>query len=114
MTTLSKLSNFGKGFQLKVIGSLLTDKKFILDVRDTLSAEYFDSDAHKWIIQALISYFDKFHTNITLEVLKVELQKIENDVLKVAIKEELRNSYEASQEDIDYVQEEFSKFCKNQ
>jgi replicative DNA helicase len=114
MTTLTRLSNFGKGFQLKVIGSLLTDKKFLLDVRDTLSPEYFDSDAHKWIIQSLIAYFDKFHTNITLEVLKVELQKIENDVLKVAIKEELRNSYEASQEDIEYVQEEFSKFCKNQ
>jgi replicative DNA helicase len=114
MTTLLRLSNFGKGFQLKVIGSLLTDKKFLLDVRDTLSPEYFDSDSHKWIIQNVINYFDKYHTNISLEVLKVELQKIENDILKVAVKEELRNSYESTQEDMEYVQEEFSKFCKNQ
>ena len=114
MTTLSKLNQFGKGFQLKVLGSLLTDKKFLLNVRDTLRPDYFDADAHKWIIQTLLDYFDKFHTNITLEVLKVELQKIENEVLKVAVKEELRNSYEASKEDVEYVQDEFAKFCKNQ
>lgn len=114
MTTLSKLNQFGKGFQLKVLGSLLTDKKFLLNVRDTLSPEYFDSDSHKWIIKSILEYFDKYHTNITLEVLKVELQKIDNDVLQVAVKEELRNSYEASQDDVEYVQEEFAKFCKNQ
>jgi replicative DNA helicase len=49
-----------------------------------------------------------------MDVLKVELQKVENDILKVALKEELRNSYQASQEDLDYVQEEFTTFCKNQ
>lgn len=114
MTTLSKLNQFGKGFQLKVLGSLLTDKKFLMNVRDTLSPEYFDTDSHKWIVKAILDYFDKYHTNITLEVLKVELQKIENEILQVAVKEELRNSYEASQEDVDYVQEEFTKFCKNQ
>lgn len=114
MTTLNKLSQFGKPFQLKVLGSLLTDRNFLLSVRDTLSEEYFDSDAHKWIIKTLLGYFDKYHTVITLEVLKVELQKVENEVLKVAVKEELRNSYEATKEDLEYVQEEFSKFCKNQ
>jgi len=114
MTTLNKLSQFGKPFQLKVLGSLLTDRNFLLTVRDTVSEEYFDSDSHKWIIRTLLDYFDKYHTVITLEVLKVELQKVENEVLKVAVKEELRNSYEATKEDLEYVQEEFSKFCKNQ
>ena len=114
MTTLNKLSSFGKGFQLKVLGSLLTDKAFVLNVRDTINAEYFDSDSHKWIVQTSLSYFDKYHTVITLEVLKVELQKIENEVLKLAVKEELRNSYESTKDDMAYVQEEFAKFCKNQ
>lgn len=114
MTTLNKLSQFGKPFQLKVLGALLTDRAFILSVRDTLLPDYFDSDSHRWIIQTLLSYFDKYHTTITLEVLKVELQKVENEVLKVAVKEELRNSYEASKDDLEYVKEEFSKFCKNQ
>lgn len=112
--TLKALNQYGKGFQLKVLGSLLTDKTFLLNVRDVLHEDYFDSDAHKWIINQIIGYFDKYHTTITMDVLKVELQKIDNDILKVALKEELRNSYEASQDDLAYVQEEFTTFCKNQ
>ena len=112
--TLKALNQYGKGFQLKVLGSLLTDKGFLLNVRDVLQEDYFDSDAHKWIINQLVTYFDKYHTTVTMDVLKVELQKIENDILKVALKEELRNSYQASQDDLEYVQEEFTTFCKNQ
>ena len=112
--TLKSLQQYGKGFQLKVLGSLLTDKKFLLNVRDVLSDGYFDADSHKWIVNQIITYFDKYHTTITMDVLKVELQKVENEVLQVALKEELRNSYQASQDDLDYVQEEFTNFCKNQ
>ena len=112
--TLKALNQYGKGFQLKVLGSLLTDKSFLLNVRDVLQEDYFDSDAHKWIINQLVNYFDKYHTTVTMDVLKVELQKVDNDILKVALKEELRNSYEASQDDLNYVQEEFTTFCKNQ
>ena len=114
MAALERLSEYGKSFQLKVLGSLLTDKKFILNVRDTLRVEYFDTDSHRWIIETILGYFDRYHTNITLEVLKVELKKVENEVLKVALREELRHSYEASKDDLEYVQEEFSTFCKNQ
>ncbi len=112
--TLQKLTQYGKPFQIKVIGALLTDKGFLLTVRDVLREEYFDSDTHKWIIGQILKYFDKYHTTVTMDVLKVELQKIENEVLQVAVKEELRNSYAASQDDLDYVEEEFTTFCKNQ
>ena len=76
--TLKALNQYGKSFQLKVLGSLLTDKKFLLNVRDVLSDDYFDSDAHKWIVDEIIKYFDKYHTTITMDVLKVELQKVVN------------------------------------
>jgi len=112
--TLKSLHQFGKGFQLKVLGSLLTDKGFLLNVRDVLSDSYFDADSHKWIINQICQYYDKYHTTVTMDVLKIELQKLENEVLQVALKEELRNSYQASQDDLEYVQEEFTKFCKNQ
>jgi len=112
--TLTKLSQYGKPFQVKVLGSLLTDKAFLLNVRDTIQEDYFDADAHKWILKNIIQYFDKYHTVITMDVLKIELVKIDNEVLKTAIKEELRNSYQASQQDLEYVQEEFTTFCKNQ
>ena len=112
--TLKSLQQYGKGFQLKVLGSLLTDKQFLLNVRDVLHDHYFDADSHKWIIGQIKDYFDKYHTNITMDVLRVELKKVENEVLQVALKEELRNSYEASQDDLEYIQEEFLGFCKNQ
>ena len=51
--TLQKLSEYGKGFQLKVLGALLTDKKFLLNVRDTLNPDYFDTDTHTWIISQI-------------------------------------------------------------
>ena len=112
--TLKSLHQFGKGFQLKVLGSLLTDKAFLLNVRDVLSDSYFDADSHKWIINQICDYYDKYHTTVTMDVLKIELQKLENEVLQVALKEELRNSYQATKDDLEYVQEEFTKFCKNQ
>ena len=49
-----------------------------------------------------------------MEILKVEVQKIENEVLKLSIKEQLKAAYQSSDEDLEYVQEEFSTFCKNQ
>lgn len=112
--TLKTLSQYGKGFQVKVLGSLLTDKAFLLNVRDVVQFEYFDSEAHKWIIRQATEYFDKYHATITMDVLKAELLKQDNKILQTAVKEELRNSYQATQEDLEYVQEEFSTFCKNQ
>ena len=42
--TLKSLQSYGKAFQLKVLGSLLTDKGFLLNVRDVLYDDYFDAD----------------------------------------------------------------------
>ena len=66
--TLKSLQAYGKGFQLKVLGSLLTDKKFLLNVRDVVQDSYFDADSHKWIVSQIIEYFDKYHTTITMDV----------------------------------------------
>lgn len=112
--TLNSLSQYGKGFQLKVLGALLTDRKFLLEVKDLLDESYFDSDSHKWILNQIQTYFEEYNTTITIDVLKVELKKIENDVLKVAIREELKHSYDSSKDDLVYVQKEFTSFCKNQ
>lgn len=112
--THQKLSQYGKGFQIKVIGALLTEKKFLLEVRDVLKVDYFDADAHKWIVGEIVKYFDKYNTVPTMEVLKVELSKISNDLLGTAVKEELRHSYTSTKDDMEYVTGEFATFCKNQ
>lgn len=112
--TLQSLNDYGKSFQIKVLGALLSDKKFLLDVSDTIKESYFGSSAHQWIVHEILKYFAEFHTTPTMEVLQVEYKKIDNDVLKVAVKEELRRSYESSQDDLDYVKQEFAAFCRNQ
>ena len=49
-----------------------------------------------------------------MEVLKVELKKVDNEVLQVSIREQLKQAYQSSEEDLAYVEEEFSNFCRNQ
>jgi len=70
--------------------------------------------SQKWIIKEILKYFQKYHTCPSMDVLKVELKKIDNEVLQLSIKEQLREAYKASDEDLKYVEEEFSGFCKNQ
>ena len=113
--TLSSLENYGIGFQTKVISALLTDKPFLQNVNDVLTDEYFSNSAHKWIVNEVIKYYIKYHTNPTMDVLKVEMKKLENEVLQVSIKEQLKEAYRSSDEsDLTYVKQEFTNFCKNQ
>ena len=112
--TLQSIDQYGTAFQIKVISSLLTHKEFLKNIQDILSDEYFSNNAHKWIIKEILKYADKYNTTPSMDVLKVELQKISNEVLRVSIKEQLKLAYQASDEDLKYVQEEFSTFCKNQ
>jgi len=112
--TLLNLNQYGPHFQTKVLSSLLTHKDFLINIHDILSDEYFDNQAHKWVIKEILKYYDKYHTTPSMDVLKVELQKVSSDVLKISIKEQLKQAYDASEEDLKYIQEEFSTFCKNQ
>jgi len=112
--TLNSLATYGTAFQVKVLSSLLTHKEFLQNINDVLSEEYFDNQAHKWIIGLILDYYEKYHTTPTMEVLKVEMKKVSNEVLQLSIKEQLREAYQASNEDLEYIEKEFSSFCKNQ
>ena len=112
--TLNTLSQYGTHFQIKVLSSLLTRKEFLINIHDVLSEEYFDNSAHKWIIAEILKYYERYHTVPSMDVLKVEMKKIENEVLQLSIKEQLREAYTASEDDLVYVEQEFSNFCKNQ
>lgn len=112
--TLNSINQYGHEFQIKVLSSLLTHKEFLTNIHDIISEEYFENNAQKWTIKQILKYYDKYHTTPSLEILKVELQKLDNEVLQVSIKEQLKLAYVASDDDLDYVQEEFTNFCKNQ
>ena len=115
MTTLQKLNQYGPVFQVKVLGALLTQRQFLINIIDSLDSEYFESSAHKWIIEYIQKYFSEYHTTPTVETLSIEVKKIENEVLRISIAEALREAYKMSDNsDLEWVENEFSTFCRNQ
>jgi len=112
--TLNSINQYGHDFQIKVLSSLLTHKEFLTNIHDIISEEYFENQAQKWAIKEVLKYYDKYHTTPSLDILKVELQKVDNEVLQISIKEQLKQAFVTSDDDLEYVQEEFTNFCKNQ
>ena len=93
------MTQYGPQFQIKVISSLLTHKEFLVNINDIISEDYFENQAHRWTIKEVLKYYEKYHTTPSLDILKVELQKIDNDVLQISIKEQLKQAYVSSDED---------------
>jgi replicative DNA helicase len=115
MTTLGKLNQYGPVFQVKVLGALLTQRQFLLNIVDSLDSEYFESSANKWVVEYIQKYFSEYHTTPTVETMSIEVKKIENEVLRISIVEALKEAYKLSdQSDIEWVEAEFSSFCRNQ
>lgn len=114
MTALNQLSSYGSSFQIKVLASLLKHKEFLQSIHDVLDEDYFDNPSHKWIIKELLRYYYKYNTVPTLDSLKIEVKKIDNEVLKTTVVEQLKEAYKATYDDQEYVEQEFSNFCKNQ
>jgi replicative DNA helicase len=115
MTTLSSLSKYGHSFQTKVLGALLTQRDFLLNIADSLDSEYFESQAAKWIVEYIIKYFGQYHTYPTIETLSIEIKKIDNEVLRISLTDSLREAYKmADVSDLEWVEKEFSDFCRNQ
>ena len=77
-------------FQSKIIASLLVKKTFLQTISDILQEEYFDS-VNKWLVKTIISYFYEFKTSPTLEVIKVKINDVEDDILKTSIIDKLKD-----------------------
>lgn len=114
MTVLRSLHEYGHTFQIKVLSSLLRHREFLQNIHDVLNPEEFDNPAHKWIVENVLKYYHKYHVNPKAEYLSIELKKIDNEVLKVSVAEQLKESFKAIYDDRDYVETEFSNFCINQ
>ena len=111
----STLTQFGPTFQSKIISSLLSDNKFLATISDILDNNYFDSDSNKWIAGTIIGYFLEYKTSPTLEVFKVKIDGIDNEILQVSVIENLKISWRNIESpDLKFVKEETIKFCKNQ
>jgi replicative DNA helicase len=114
MAQLNTLNAYGSGFQVKVLSSLLKHKEFLQTINDVVEPEMFDSPASQWIVKEVLRYYYKYHTTPSIEFLQVEVKKIDNEVLKVSVAEQVKEALKAANEDRDYIEQEFSGFCKNQ
>jgi len=114
MTALNQLSAYGSSFQIKVLSSLLKHKQFLQNINDVLNPEYFDNHAHKWLVEEILRYYQKYHTVATLDSLQIQVKKINNEVLKVSVIEQLKEAFKTINEDQEYIEQEFANFCKNQ
>lgn len=115
MTTHSKLSAYGLSFQIKVLSLFLTNKELLINIRDSVDSNLFDDEAHKWIVDFTLKYYDKYHTHPSIDVIHVEVKKIPNEILRTSVIEQLREIYKSCDgDDLNYVKDEFFNFCTNQ
>ena len=110
-----KLSEYGWSFQVKVLAAMFTDRNFLQQIADIIQPEYFESDANSWLLDIILDHFREYKTPPSKDVLKVKITEIDNDVLKTAILEQLKDIFRYMEsDDLSFVKNEILKFCKNQ
>ena len=114
-TNVDNLAKYGPTFQAKVLACILSSTEFLQQSLDVLNPNFFESDAGKWIVENTVDYFTDYKTLPTLEVFKIELEKSRDDVLKTAVKDQLRTAFQRkADDDLKYIQDSFLDFAKNQ
>jgi len=115
MQNVDTLSKYGQSFQTKVLSSLIVDVRLLDTLREIIHPKFFESEANKWIVEEIMSYYDDFKKSPTLDVFKVEISKIEEPSMQKRIIEQLKLVFtQLGDTDLDYVKKEFSNFCINQ
>ena len=110
-----KLSEYGFGFQVKVIAALFTDRIFLQQIADIIQPDYFESETNSWLLEVILDHFREYKTPPSKDVLKVKITEIENDILKTAVLEQLKEVFRYMEsDDLSFVKDEILKFCKNQ
>lgn len=109
------LKRFGTEFQIKCISALVSDRSFIERISDIVEIDFFEGDAYQWIVKNTIDYFMQYKNLPSLNVFKVKLDKVTNELLKQSVVEKLKPVYQKMNDnDIRFVKEQFLEFCKNQ
>lgn len=110
-----KLSEYGWGFQVKVVAAMFTDRLFLQQIVDIIRPDYFESDANIWLMEVISEHFREYKCPPSKDVLKVKVTEIENDILKTAVLEQLKEVFRYMEsDDLTFVKDEILNFCKNQ
>ena len=114
-----KLSEYGWGFQVKVIAAMFTDRIFLQQIADIIQPSYFESDANIWLLEVVLNHFREYKSPPSKDVFKVKLTDLSDDgpeaVMKAAILEQLKDVFRYMEsDDLTFVKDEILNFCKNQ
>ena len=90
---MDTLQKFGSAFQSKTIRALIDDKKFLERTHDIIETEYWESEAHKWIVDEILTHYDKYKRTTTLDVFKIKCDDVNIDSLRAAIIDQLRRHF---------------------
>ena len=109
------LSKYGQSFQSKVVSAFLTDNKFLDTIGEITTTKFFENDANKWIVEEIINYHQEYRKPPTLDVFKSELSKVDNEILKKTVVDQLKHVFtNIGNVDLDYIKNEYREFCINQ
>jgi len=112
---IDNLKKFGSDFQIKCISGLVSDRPFIERLADIVEEEFFENEAHRWIVKESITYFNEYRDLPSLNVFKVRLETVSNEALKASIVNNLKVVYQKMNDgDLTFIKEQFLEFCKNQ
>lgn len=113
--SMDSLSLYGNTFQTKIITCLIKDVSFLSQVSDVLDPTFFEMESSAELVKIIR---DRYYTSkniTTLEIFKVEIAKLRNNLLSESMIEKLKEVISHTDDsDLDYVKSEFLKFCKNQ
>ena len=92
----------------------MTDVGFMGQIYDILDEKHYDNDALKWIVKECKLYYNEYKKPITLDVFKVKVNDVKNDILKTTIVESLKEVFKQQETpDSDFIKDQAIDFFKN-
>lgn len=112
---IDNLHKFGLEFQSKIIAGILTDRSFLERIVDIIDVAAFENEAHQWILKEIIAYHIDYKDLPTKQVFKIRMDTLENEDFKAQVHQQLVDVYKKlTENDLQFVREQFLEFCKNQ
>ena len=106
------LKEHDDNFQAKLIASFITDKFFFQQVIDVIDPKHFTTEMDQFVVKLMFDHFLNYKQLPTSTVLKTEINKIKDDVLRTSIYDRLKKVRSVvNATDLSYVKEEYLKFC---
>lgn len=112
---MDTLNQYGYSFQIKVLSSLMSDRDFLSQSIDILLPSYFENKGLRWLIEQTIDYFKAYKITPTLDVYKIQISNVKDEVFKAEILSVLKESYKSIQSlDLTKIKETSLEFCRHQ